>query len=75
MFKRVFVLFSEYELPRLAHIEAIREVFPELEMIKPVFPSYEHVPFLDSLIEKSKERTGKALLATEIGVILSHREI
>ena len=75
MFKRVFVLFSEYELPRLAHIEAIREVFPQVEIIKPVFPAYERVPFLESLIKKSKERTGKALLATEIGVILSHRKI
>ncbi len=75
MFKRVFVLFSEYELPRLAHVEAIREVFPELEIIKPVFPAYEHVPFLDALLEKSESRTGKALLATEIGVILSHRKI
>ena len=75
MFKRVFVLFSDHELPRLAHIEAIRKVFPELEIIKPVFPAYERVPFLESLIEKSMERTGKALLATEIGVILSHRKI
>jgi hypothetical protein len=75
MFKRVFVLFSDYELARLPHIEAMRNVFPALEITKPIFPAFEKVPFLQALIEKSRTRTGKALLATEIGVILSHRRV
>ena len=75
MFKRAFVLFAEHETERKGHVEAMRSVLPELEVMEPVFPSRVHVPFLEALIEKSLARTGKALLPTEIGVILSHRKV
>ena len=75
MFKRAFVLFAEHETERKAHVEAMRSVLPGLELVEPVFPSRVHVPFLEALIEKSRSRTGKALLTTEIGVILSHRKV
>ncbi|MHA8074973.1 glycosyltransferase family 25 protein [Aquirufa sp. HETE-40SA] len=75
MFKRAFVLFADHETERKAHVEAMRSVFPTLEVVEPVFPSRVHVPFVEALIEKSNSRTGKALLPTEIGVILSHRRV
>lgn len=75
MFKRAFVLFSEHETERFAHVEKMRAIIPALEVVEPIFPSRVHVPFLDAMIEKSHNRTGKALLATEIGVILSHRKV
>jgi GR25 family glycosyltransferase involved in LPS biosynthesis len=75
MFKRAFVLFAEHEKERKAHVEEMCMVLPTLEVLEPVFPSKVHVPFLEALIEKSRVRTGKALLATEIGVILSHRKV
>jgi hypothetical protein len=75
MFKRAFVLFADHETERKAHVEAMRKVLPFLEVVEPVFPSRIQVPFLEALIEKSRTRTGKALLPTEIGVILSHRKI
>ena len=75
MFKRAFVLFAEHETERHSHVEALRAVLPALELVEPVFPSRTHVPFLTALIEKSRARTGKAVLRTEIGVILSHRKI
>lgn len=75
MFKRVFVLFAEHETERKAHVEAMRSALPALEVVEPVFPSRVQVPFLELLIDKSYARTGKALLPTEIGVILSHRKI
>ena len=75
MFKRAFVLFSEHETERYLHIEALRAVLPALEVVEPVFPSRIHVPFLEAMMEKSRLRTGKALLPTEIGVILSHRKV
>jgi hypothetical protein len=75
MFKRAFVLFAEHETERKAHVEAMRSVLSGLELVEPVFPSRVHVPFLEALIEKSRARTGKALLPTEIGVILSHRRV
>ena len=75
MFKRAFVLSAEHETERKAHVEAMRSAVPELEVVEPVFPSKMPVPFLEALIDKSRERTGKALLPTEIGVILSHRKV
>lgn len=75
MFKRAFVLFAEHETERKAHVEAMRMVLPSLEVVEPVFPSRIHVPFLEALMQKSYARTGKALLPTEIGVILSHRKL
>jgi hypothetical protein len=75
MFKRAFVLFAEHETERKTHVEAMRSVLSGLELVEPVFPSRVHVPFLEALIEKSRARTGKALLPTEIGVILSHRKV
>lgn len=75
MFKRAFVLFAEHETERLPHLEAMRKVLPSLEVVEPVFPSRVHVPFLDRMIIKSKERTGKALLASEIALIIGHRRI
>jgi hypothetical protein len=75
MFKRAFVLFAEHEMERKTHVEAMRKVLPSLELVEPIFPSRVHVPFLEALIEKSRARTGKALLPTEIGVILSHRKV
>jgi GR25 family glycosyltransferase involved in LPS biosynthesis len=75
MFKRAFVLFAEHEKERQSHVEALRAVLPALELVEPIFPSRIHVPFLEAMVEKSRSRTGKALLPTEIGVILSHRKI
>lgn len=75
MFKRAFVLFADHETERKAHVEAMRSVLPTLEVVEPVFPSRVHVPFLEALMDKSRARTGKALLLTEIGVILSHRKV
>lgn len=75
MFKRAFVLFAEHETERKAHVEVMRSALPALEVVEPVFPSRVHVPFVEALIDKSRERTGKALLPTEIGVILSHRKV
>ncbi len=75
MFKRAFVLFADHETERKAHVEAMCMVLPSLEVVEPVFPSRIHVPFLGVMINKSRERTGKALLPTEIGVILSHRMV
>ena len=75
MFKRTFVLIANHETERKAHVEAMRSVLPDLEIVEPVFPARVHVPFIEALLEKSQERTGKALLPTEIGVILSHRKV
>jgi GR25 family glycosyltransferase involved in LPS biosynthesis len=75
MFKRAFVLFAEHETERISHLKAIKAVLPSVVVVEPVFPSRTRVPFLERLITKSKERTGKALLPSEIGLIIGHRRI
>ena len=70
-----FLLYAEREKARLPQVQLIQQAFEHVEMIEAVYPAYRHVPFLNQLIAKSKERTGRALLTNEIGVLLGHRII
>lgn len=70
-----YILYSKYEPARAEQVGALQAVFPNAEIAEPVFPKFEKVPFLNKLIQKSKERTGSALLPSEIGVLMSHRRI
>ena len=70
-----YIIFAQAEQERLPQLAAIQNYFQDLTIIDAVFPNKEHVPFLQKLIEKSKERTGKALLTNEIGIILSQRKV
>jgi GR25 family glycosyltransferase involved in LPS biosynthesis len=70
-----FILHSIHEPERKNQVDEIKKHLPQVEIIEPVFPKYQRVPFLQSLVQKSKERTGKKLLITEIGVLMSHRKI
>ena len=70
-----FILQSIHEPERKNQVDEIKKHLPQVEIIEPVFPKYQRVPFLHSLVQKSKERTGKKLLITEIGVLMSHRKI
>jgi GR25 family glycosyltransferase involved in LPS biosynthesis len=72
---KAYILFSKHEPERLEQVALLQQQFPNAEIIAPVFPKYEKVPFLNKLIQKSMERTGKALLPSEIGVLMSHRKI
>lgn len=70
-----FMLYSQREQDRLPQVSLIQDAIENLEMIEAVYPKYTHVPFLDKMIALSKQRTGKALLTNEIGVLLGHRII
>ena len=70
-----YILFSSHEPERQIQVDEIIKHLPQVEIIEPVFPKYENVPFLKRLVQKSKERTGTKLLTTEIGVLMSHRKI
>jgi GR25 family glycosyltransferase involved in LPS biosynthesis len=70
-----FLLYAEREKARLPQVQLIQAAFEQVEIIEALYPSHTHVPFLNQLIVKSKERTGKALLTNEIGVLLGHRII
>ena len=70
-----YIIFAQAEKERLPQLQAIQNYFKDLTIVEAIFPSKQHVPFLTKLIAKSKERTGKALLANEIGIILSQRKV
>ena len=64
-----FILQSIHEPERKNQVDEIKKHLPQVEIIEPVFPKYQRVPFLHSLVQKSKERTGKKLgfIAQEMG--------
>lgn len=72
---KTYILYSKQELDRLENINLLKENIKGIVEVDAVFPKYVNVPFLDKLIQKSKERTGKALNANEIGCLLGHRKI
>lgn len=71
----VFMLFGQWDKNRQPLLDQIVAELGSVELIEPIFPKYQKVPFLNQLIQLSKERTGTALSAAEIGVLLGHRAI
>ena len=72
---KTYILYSKMELDRLENINLIKDKIKNIVEVEAVFPKNLNVPFLGKLISKSKERTGKALNANEIGCLLGHRKI
>lgn len=72
---KAFVITAEHEESRKENVRLLQSQLPGLETIEAVYPKHQHVPFLKSLMERSKQRTGTALNYGEIGVLLSNRKI
>ena len=72
---KTYILHSAFEKDRIASVNALREQFKFFTISEAIYPTNTHIPFLKSIIEKSKERTGKALMATEVACLLGHRRI
>ena len=72
---KTYILHSAFEKDRIARVNALREQFKFFTISESIYPTNTHIPFLKSIIEKSKERTGKALMATEVACLLGHRRI
>jgi GR25 family glycosyltransferase involved in LPS biosynthesis len=70
-----YILYSPLEKDRTARVEAMRQQFKQFTILESIYPSNTHIPFLKAIIEKSKERTGQALMATEVACLLGHRRI
>jgi GR25 family glycosyltransferase involved in LPS biosynthesis len=70
-----YILYSPLEKDRTARVEAMRQQFKQFTISEAIYPSNTHIPFLKAIIEKSKERTGQALMATEVACLLGHRRI
>ena len=72
---KTYILHSVFEKDRIARVNALRERFKFFTISESIYPTNTHIPFLKAIIEKSKERTGKALMATEVACLLGHRRI
>lgn len=72
---KTYILHSPIEKDRIERVNILRESFKHFTVIESIYPRNTHIPFLQSIIEKSKERTGKALMATEFACLLGHRRI
>jgi len=70
-----YILYSPLEKDRTARVETMRQQFKQFTISESIYPSNTHIPFLKAIIEKSKERTGQALMATEVACLLCHRKI
>jgi GR25 family glycosyltransferase involved in LPS biosynthesis len=68
-----YAIFSTVEINRKSQINELINAFPSLIKIDAIFPSKIKVPFLNNIINKSFERTGRKLFINEVGVLLSHR--
>ena len=72
---KTYILHSVFEKDRIARVDTLREQFKYFTIVESIYPSNTNIPFLKTIIEKSKERTGKSLMATEVACLLGHRKI
>jgi GR25 family glycosyltransferase involved in LPS biosynthesis len=70
-----FIIHSIHEPDRAAHVNALLKSLPNIQRIEAIYPSKQKVPFLQSIIQQSIFRTGKALTYGEIGVLMTNRLI
>lgn len=68
------IISSKNELQRVDNVNQLKLNFETTINIEAIYPKNIHIPFLKKLIELSKLRTNKPLMASEIGVLLSHRK-
>ena len=72
---KAYILHSAFEKDRMARVEALRNKFKYFTISESIYPSNTRIPFLKAIIDKSMQRTGKALMATEVACLLGHRRI
>ena len=70
-----YILFGQWDRNRTEHLHLIQQEFNDVQLVEPIFPKYQKVPFLNQLMHLSKLRTGTALSPAEVGVLLGHRSI
>lgn len=68
------IISSKNELQRTDNINQLKLNFDTTIDIEAIYPKNIHIPFLNKLVQLSKLRTNKSLMASEIGVLLSHRK-
>jgi glycosyl transferase family 25 len=72
---KTFLLASEFEKARAAHVAGLLDAFPGAQLVEAIYPAFAKVPFCSNIMAASKERTGHQMNHGEIGCLLSHRRI
>lgn len=72
---KTYILYSPLETDRTERVKALGTLFSDFTISTSIYPSQTRIPFLNKLIEKSRERTGSALRASEVACLLGHRQI
>jgi GR25 family glycosyltransferase involved in LPS biosynthesis len=70
-----FIIYGQNEHARQAQVNLMQEVLPNSVLVDPIFPARQKVPFITNLIQNAYKRSGYKLLASEVGVFMSHRSI
>lgn len=70
-----FVITSVQEPRRQAHVALLHSQLPGLIRMEAIYPLHQKIPFYQQLIALSRQRTGTALNAGELGVLLSNRKV
>lgn len=70
-----YIIYGQNEHARIAQVNLMQQAFPHSDVIDPIFPSRQKVPFINDLIQNAFKRSGYKLLPSEVGVFMSHRSI
>jgi GR25 family glycosyltransferase involved in LPS biosynthesis len=70
-----FIVYGPFDTGRASQVELLQQQLPKSEIIEPIFPRKQKVPFLSDLLENAFNRTNRNILPEEIGVFMSHRKI
>ena len=70
-----FIVYGPFDIGRSSQVELLKQALPNFEIIEPIFPRKQKVPFLNQLVTNAFSRTNRTILPEEIGVFMSHRRI
>lgn len=70
-----FIVYGPFDTGRSNQVELLKQELPTNEIIEPIFPRKQKVPFLNDLVQNAYRRTNRNILPEEIGVFMSHRKI
>jgi GR25 family glycosyltransferase involved in LPS biosynthesis len=70
-----FIVYGPFDIGRSSQVDLLKEHMPTNQIIEPIFPRHQKVPFLSDLLKNAFARTNRTVLPEEIGVFMSHRKI
>ena len=72
---RGYIITAAHETSRAAKVQLLMQQLPGLQKADAIYPLRDRVPFCNRILSKSRNRSGRAFMAGELGVLLSNRRI